>query len=64
LKGFKRVIFKWSIKIAEAYEPHNKNGDWYKLKLKIAQKLVLNKWKDALGGNKFNVTSQSVFPFI
>ena len=51
LKGFKRIIFKWSIQIAEAYEPQNKNGDWYKLKLKIAQKLVLNKWKDALGGN-------------
>ena len=51
LKGYKKIIFKWAIKIAEVYEPDNSNGFWYKQKLKIAQKLVLNKWKAALGDN-------------
>jgi long-chain acyl-CoA synthetase len=51
LKGYKKIIFKWAIKIAEQYDPDSKNGNWYKLKLNLVQKLVLNKWKDALGGD-------------
>ena len=51
LTGYKKIFFNWSIKIAKAYEPANKNRYLYKLKLRIAQKFVLNKWKDALGGN-------------
>ena len=51
LKGYKKMIFKWAIMIAEEYDTAGKKGDWYKLMLNLAQKLVLNKWKDALGGN-------------
>ena len=51
MKGYKKIIFKWAIKIAEQYDPDSKNGNWYKLKLNLVQKLVLNKWKDALGGD-------------
>ena len=51
MNGYKKMIFKWVIKIAEEYDPAGKKGEWYRLKLYLAQKLVLNKWKDALGGN-------------
>ena len=51
LNGYKKMIFKWVIKIAEEYGPGGKKGELYRLKLYLAQKLVLNKWKDALGGN-------------
>ena len=50
LKGIKKVLFFWAVKIAEQYEPYQLNGSVYELKLKIAQKLVLNKFKEGLGG--------------
>ncbi|MDR1758819.1 MAG: long-chain fatty acid--CoA ligase [Bacteroidales bacterium] len=52
-KGIKRRIFFWADKIARAYEIENRSL-WYNIKLSIAQKLVLNKWAAAIGGN-FNV---------
>lgn len=51
LKGLKKWIFFWSINIGLRYELHRKNGWWYEIKLKIAKKLVFNKWKEALGGH-------------
>lgn len=51
LTGLKRKLFFWSVEIAEKYEPYEKNGAIYEFKLKIARKLVLSKWKQALGGN-------------
>ncbi len=51
LTGFKRNIFFWSVELAEEFEAYGKNGFWYEFKLKIARKLVLSKWKQALGGN-------------
>ena len=50
LTGFKKSLFFWAVKIAEQYEPYGLNGPVYELKLKIAQKLILNKFKAALGG--------------
>ncbi|MDR1346020.1 MAG: long-chain fatty acid--CoA ligase [Bacteroidales bacterium] len=52
-KGLVKKIFFWANHIARTYTL--KNQSWrYRLKLKIARKLVLNKWRTALGGN-FNV---------
>jgi len=50
LEGTKRRLFDWSIRLAEQYEPDGKNGAWYELKRKIADKLVYSKWRDAVGG--------------
>ncbi len=50
-KGIKRRIFFWANKIALQYEVTEDKGWWYNKKLKIARKLVLSKWKAALGGN-------------
>lgn len=50
--GFpQRQIFMWANSIAVNYNIDIPNSWWYLIKLKIARKLVLNKWKAALGGN-------------
>ena len=50
LTGLKKKIFFWALDIAEQYELYGVNGWWYQLKWKIAYKLVLCKFRDALGG--------------
>lgn len=59
LKQPLRSIFFWAVSIAEKWEPYKANGAWYEFKLSIARKLVLNKWKEALGGNLKAVASGS-----
>lgn len=51
LKGIKKGIFFWAVRLAENYELNHENGWWYEFNLKIADKLVLSKWREALGGN-------------
>lgn len=50
LKGIKKGIFFWAVNVGLKYEIDNSPGFIYSIKLKIAQKLVLDKWKAALGG--------------
>ncbi len=51
LKGTKRKLFDWAVKLGLRYEFGGKNGLWYELQLKIANKLIFSKWREALGGN-------------
>jgi long-chain acyl-CoA synthetase len=50
LSGFKKLIFNWSMKMAEGYELNGANGWWYGVKLKVADALVFKKWRAAVGG--------------
>ena len=50
LKGIKRMLFFWAVKLGLQYEPYGENGWWYETKLKIARKLIFSKWQAALGG--------------
>jgi long-chain acyl-CoA synthetase len=57
LTGLKRKLFFWSVALAEQYDNLTPGSWWYKTKLKIANKLIFSKWREALGGNvKFIVT--------
>jgi long-chain acyl-CoA synthetase len=49
LTGIKRMIFFWSLALAEQYDTDK--GWWYNFRLGIARKLVFKKWQEALGGN-------------
>jgi long-chain acyl-CoA synthetase len=49
LGGFKKNIFFWAIGLGLRYEL--KNSLWFNLQLKIADKLVFKKWREALGNN-------------
>lgn len=57
LTGIKKQLFFWSVGLAEQYATPAAASSFYKLKLAIANKLVLSKWREALGGNiKFIIT--------
>lgn len=60
LNGIKKMLFFWSLNLGKQYEPYQKNGWWYHFQLKIAQKLVFSKWREAFGGNiKFIVSGSA-----
>ena len=59
LDGFKKNLFYWAIKIGLNYKPFKSQSLIYQLKLKIAYKLILSKWKEALGGNLIHIQSGS-----
>jgi len=50
LKGIKKVVFFWALHLATLYKPDNGNSWYYRLKLKVAKKIVFAKWKEGLGG--------------
>ncbi len=51
LKGIKKTLFFWAVKLGLRYNPHGENGPFYTLKHKIADKLIFSKWREVLGGN-------------
>jgi long-chain acyl-CoA synthetase len=51
LTGIKKSLFFWAVRLGLKYEPFGKNGRIYESKLKIADKLIFSKWRQALGGN-------------
>lgn len=51
LTGVKRKLFFWALALGHKYELDGKNGSWYEFQLKIANKLIFSKWREALGGN-------------
>jgi long-chain acyl-CoA synthetase len=57
LTGIKKKLFFWSVKLAEQYATPAAESSVYKMQLSIANKLVLSKWREVLGGNiKFIIT--------
>ncbi|MBI2258288.1 MAG: long-chain fatty acid--CoA ligase [Flavobacteriia bacterium] len=58
LKGIKKILFFWAVKIAEQYDVKGKSF-FYRLKLKIASKLIFSKWREALGGEVKAIASGS-----
>ncbi|MES2138326.1 MAG: long-chain fatty acid--CoA ligase [Bacteroidota bacterium] len=51
LKGIKHKMFFWALDLGLRYELKGANGWWYEFQLKIANKLIFSKWREALGGN-------------
>jgi long-chain acyl-CoA synthetase len=51
LTGVKKALFFWALDLGLRYEMNGANGVWYEIQLKLANKLIFNKWSDALGGN-------------
>ncbi|MCF8365469.1 MAG: long-chain fatty acid--CoA ligase [Bacteroidales bacterium] len=50
LTGIKKRIFFWAMNLGLKYELNGANGPLYEAQLKIADKLVFSKWREALGG--------------
>lgn len=50
LTGIKKGLFFWALNLGLKYELNGANGWWYETELKLANKLIFNKWREALGG--------------
>jgi long-chain acyl-CoA synthetase len=51
LTGYKRSLFFWAVELAEKYDNIKSGGLWYNMQLAIANKLIFQRWREALGGN-------------
>jgi long-chain acyl-CoA synthetase len=57
LKGIKRRLFFWAVEIGKKYDNNKYQGAWYNMQLSLANKLIFNKWREALGNNiKYIIT--------
>ncbi|GAB4157318.1 MAG: AMP-dependent synthetase/ligase [Winogradskyella sp.] len=59
LNGLKKALFFWAVQLGERWEPYKANGPWYEFKLRIANKLIFSKWREALGGELRTMVSGS-----
>ena len=51
LSGMKKRIFFWAVNLGLKYQPHGAKSWFYYRKLRIADKLIFSKWREALGGH-------------
>ena len=59
LTGIKKALFFWAVRLGDKWQPYGKNGAWYEFQLKIANKLIFSKWREALGGELSTMVSGS-----
>ena len=59
LKGIKKSIFFWAVKLGNKFDPEHGNGFFYKIKLKIADTLIFSKWRAVLGGCSVIITGSA-----
>lgn len=57
LTGIKKGLFFWALGLGQRFELNGKNGAWYEFQLKLANKIIFSKWREALGGNAKAVAS-------
>ena len=51
LKGFKKSLFFWAHRLALKFEINSNQGFFYNIQLSLANKVIFNKWREALGNN-------------
>jgi len=51
LTGVKKALFFWALELGLQYDPNVDKGAWYNFQLKMANKIIFTKWREALGGN-------------
>ena len=57
LTGIKKRLFDWAVALGQDYDNIKSGGIWYNLQLALANKIIFNKWREALGNNiEFIVT--------
>ena len=57
LTGIKKALFFWALGLGQRYELNGANGAFYEFQLKLANKIIFNKWREALGGNAKAIAS-------
>ncbi|AHM61407.1 amp-dependent synthetase and ligase [Flammeovirgaceae bacterium 311] len=51
LKGIKKTLFFWALELGKRHDPAADQGSWYNFQLRLANKIIFDKWREALGGN-------------
>ncbi len=51
LSGWKRVAYFWALRLSRHFEYNKKYNLFLKMRIKLADKLIYSKWREALGGN-------------
>ncbi|GAB3300865.1 long-chain fatty acid--CoA ligase [Hymenobacter tenuis] len=51
LEGVKKQLFFWALNLGLEYDNQKDHGFFYNTQLALANKLIFNKWREALGGN-------------
>ena len=51
LKGIKRALFFWALELGKKFDNVNRGSIGYRFQLWLANKIIFNKWREALGGN-------------
>jgi len=51
LTGVKKRLFFWAVDLGKKYDNRKSMGFLYNMQLAIANKLIFNKWREALGNN-------------
>jgi long-chain acyl-CoA synthetase len=57
LTGIKKMIYFWALSLTRHFEYNKKYNLFLKIRIKIADKLIYSKWREALGGNIVYVVS-------
>ncbi len=57
LTGIKKSLYFWALNLTQHFEFNKKYGPLLSLKIKLADKLIYSKWREALGGNIVYVVS-------
>ncbi|RYD53626.1 MAG: long-chain fatty acid--CoA ligase [Sphingobacteriales bacterium] len=50
LTGIKKQLFFWAVNLGKTYDYTQPQSWWYRTQLKLANKLIFSKWREALGG--------------
>ena len=61
LRGLKKIIFFWAVNLGLHYELNRENGWFFEMKLRLANRLIFKKWREALGG-KLKIISSAGAP--
>jgi long-chain acyl-CoA synthetase len=57
LTGVKKTLFFWALDLGLRYDPAKSMGGWYDFQLKLANKIIFSKWREALGGEVLQINS-------
>jgi long-chain acyl-CoA synthetase len=57
LTGIKKFLFYWALELGLKYDMQKNQGFFYNIQLKLANKIIFSKWREALGGNVITVVS-------
>ena len=57
LTGLKKIIYFWALSLTRHFEYNKKYNFFLKIRIKIADKLIYSKWREALGNNIVYIVS-------